>query len=133
MVRPVIILLVGLLLAAETNGQAAKPVTTAESDLELYGWLGDLGAMARVEDGCNGMSDHAAESRAIVNLRREEAIRRALERKHGASGTVSEPEINAHPRCRTGPATHVWRNDYEATLSTLEQRLGLRPRIPNGS
>jgi hypothetical protein len=117
----------GLLFAAAPN-QTAPPFAI-ESTLTLYKWLGDRGAMARVEESCNGTNEAEAHDRAIHDLRREEAIRLALERQLGGSSKREEQDDTVHPTCGKGLVSHYWRDQYETTLRTLEVRLGLKSKL----
>jgi hypothetical protein len=116
------------LLALMAGGCATIPPVdetyAQRSDLELFRSLADLGALSRVEDGCNGLTSDASGDRWIARYyRREQAIRELLGRIHGPAALEGADEITVHPMCRSGKRGHYWRTQYEGVLSLLEQRL----------
>jgi hypothetical protein len=103
-----------------------EPFYTQGSDVVLYFSLADLGALLRVEEGCNG-SGHVTDRFLERYGRRQSAVRARLEREHGAAALEGAEEIHVHPFCGEPGRSHYWRARYESTLAEIERRLGIAP------
>ncbi|HEX8240354.1 MAG TPA: hypothetical protein VF574_11505 [Allosphingosinicella sp.] len=109
-----------------TDSPAVEPFYTQGSDLDLYGSLADLGALLRVEEGCNG-SNKVTDRFLERYGRRQSAVRARLEREHGAAALEGAEEIHVHPSCGEPGRSHYWRARYESVLAELEGRLAIAP------
>lgn len=117
-------ILTGVLTAAGCVGSPpVESLPTQESDLELYASLAELGAMLRVEDGCNGRSTEAVTNSFIKKYyHREMVLRAELESEHGRVALEGLEYVDVHPRCGDGRSRY-WRTRYETVLTELERRL----------
>ncbi|HEU0098452.1 MAG TPA: hypothetical protein VFQ67_06710 [Allosphingosinicella sp.] len=117
-----------ILLAAGgcVESTAVEPFYTQGSDLDLYASLADLGALLRVEEGCNGsgkVTDRFLERYG----RRQSVVRARLEREQGGAALEAAEEIHVHPYCGEPGRSHYWRARYESVLAELERRLLIAP------
>jgi len=89
------------------SAPAVEPIYVECGNLDLYRSLADLGAMMRIEDGCNGLPAAYTRSRWLSRYHpRQMRVLARLEREHGTAALEEADEIKIHPRCRGGNPSH---------------------------